>query len=352
MINDKIKSLRPILESSDGIHLTAYLSNQQDPGDLPFQLRKTIEEAERHLAKALPAGEREKFLEPLRSLLEDPRVLDAMKANVGLFRTKNSFRMLNVPVDVESRCYVADTFHVKPLLRWMQFDREFLFVGVNADAAHIYRGQQTSYRKIGSLPLPPSPDGHHGTLPLWLNDCLEQLTKSTGPRLFLAGDKLLVSRLVRELKYGNVFRAPVALAFDEQNIADALLLVRTIQKAEARKTLELAFRELRSAEKAKLARKSIFQIAKSAVQGRIRKLIIADDVKIFGKVDMKTGGLAIHPYDLDHEDDDILDDLAQTVLSYGGEVVVAPKNEFPDGRVALAIVRRRDGEPEESEVGA
>lgn len=87
-----------------------------------------------------------------------------------------------------------------------------------------------------------------------------------------------------------------------------------------------------------MAKKNIFQIAKAAVQGRIKKLIIADGINIFGKVDKKTGGLAIHPVDLDHEDDDILDDLAQTVLASGGEVVIAPREEIPKGRPILAII--------------
>ena len=41
---------------------------------------------------------------------------------------------------------------------------------------------------------------------------------------------------------------------------------------------------------------------------------------------------------MDHEDDDILDDLAQIVLSQGGEVIVASKNEIPKGRPILAIL--------------
>ena len=74
----------------------------------------------------------------------------------------------------------------------------------------------------------------------------------------------------------------------------------------------------------------------------MKKLIVASEIKIFGRLDKNTGGLAIHPFDLDHEDDDILDDLAQTVLASGGEVVVASKDDIPKGRPALAIVEDQD----------
>jgi hypothetical protein len=98
-----------------------------------------------------------------------------------------------------------------------------------------------------------------------------------------------------------------------------------------------------------LAQKNIFQIAKAAIQGRIRKLIVADEIRIFGKLDLKTGGMAIHPFDLDHEDDDILDDLAQTVLAQGGEVVLASRDEIPKGRPVLAILNHENRK--ESQLG-
>ena len=84
--------------------------------------------------------------------------------------------------------------------------------------------------------------------------------------------------------------------------------------------------------------KNIFQISKAVVQGRVRKLIVTDEISIFGKIDRNSGGVAIHPLDLDHEDDCILDDLAQMVLSQGGEVVIAKRDEIPKGRPILAIL--------------
>jgi hypothetical protein len=102
--------------------------------------------------------------------------------------------------------------------------------------------------------------------------------------------------------------------------------------------------EFYQAEDLNLAIKNIFQIAKAAIKGKVRKLVIADGINIFGKIDRKSGGLSIHPTHLDHEDDDILDDLAQEVLAQGGEVVVASRDEIPKGRPALAILERPDSE--------
>lgn len=102
--------------------------------------------------------------------------------------------------------------------------------------------------------------------------------------------------------------------------------------------------EFYQAEDLNLANKNIFQIAKAAIKGKVRKLIIADGIKIFGKIDKKSGELFIHPAHLNHEDDDILDDLAQEVLIQGGEVVVASREEIPKGRPILAILELSDSE--------
>ncbi len=49
----------------------------------------------------------------------------------------------------------------------------------------------------------------------------------------------------------------------------------------------------------------------------------------------------MHPRDLDHEDDDLLDDLAQIVMAKGGEVVVANEGEMSPATPALAILHPR-----------
>jgi hypothetical protein len=81
-------------------------------------------------------------------------------------------------------------------------------------------------------------------------------------------------------------------------------------------------------------------IAKAAVKGQVRKLMVAEDFNVFGKLDKLTGGLSLHPIDLNHEDDCLLDDIAQTVLMTGGEVTVVKKSEMPDQKPLLAIFNR------------
>lgn len=356
MLTSKKTALKPILESNHGVHLTVYLVNRGDLIDLKSQLRSMIDEACEWLNSAMSREERKKFLEPLDALLLDARIFQQMKGNIGLFRKKDSFRVLNIPVAIQQSCQVATSFHVKPLLRWLQSDREFLLLGLEKEAAHLYLGSQDSLKIVDTILFPEffKEKGFlGGYLNLkesrrrkikqeetcaWVNDWIAELTRDSKLKLFIAGDKSQVKRLNRNLKYPLAVKMAVADVFGQHNVSDLCASIRKLLKDESKQSLEKAFLEFRFAEEGNRTRKNIFQISKAVVEGRVRKLIVTDELSIFGKIDMKTGGLAIHPFDLDHEDDDVLDDLAQMVLSQGGDVFVAKRNEIPEGRPILAIL--------------
>lgn len=356
MITSKKTTLKPLLESVKGVHLTAYLVNRGDLIDLKSQLRDAIIQSYEWLNPVMSAEERNKFLEPLDNLLMDARIFKQMKGNIGIFRNQDSFRVLNIPIDVEPACQVATSFHVKPLLRWLQSDQEFLLLGLNKDSAHLYLGSQDSLKLVDAILFPDffkNKEALEGYLSLkdsrkkkakeeetfaWLNEWISGLTKNSSPRLFIAGEKSLVQGLNRNLKYKNAIKKPVANIFNQKNVQDVCVSIRKILKEESKHLLEKSLLEFRFAEEGNRTRKNVFQIAKAVVQGKVRKLIVTDELNIFGKIDLKSGGLALHPFDLDHEDDDILDDLAQMVLSQGGEVVVASRKDIPKGRPILAIL--------------
>lgn len=136
-----------------------------------------------------------------------------------------------------------------------------------------------------------------------MNDWIMNITKSTKPRLFLAGEESLLNPLKDYLKYRNAIKTPIANSFANSDAVEICQNIRKILKEDSKRTFEKTLLEFRFAEEGKRARKNIFQISRAVVQGKVCKLIITDELSIFGKIDQKTGGLAIHPVDLDHEDD-------------------------------------------------
>ncbi len=86
MLTSKKASLKPLLESADGLHLTLYLVNTGALEDLKSQVRKAIEQSHEWIDPVLTSEERARFLEPLHGLLTDDRILKDMKDNIGIFR--------------------------------------------------------------------------------------------------------------------------------------------------------------------------------------------------------------------------------------------------------------------------
>lgn len=332
MITDRRTRLKPILESTGGIHLSAYLTNRHDLIDLKRQIGAATDAAEGHLRDVMSAEDRRRLLEPLNALVHDARVFSGIRENIGLFRTASSFRMISIPVPVEELCVVASSFHVKPLLKWLQDDREFLIAGIDGAMAHLYFGSNQTLSRAARLPLPMGARESAMVLDNWLRSQM----RDGRPPLFLVGSE--ASDIHRALQYTEKFGRPIDLAFTEGSVPTIAALVRARLGLLAVQEDLRTLREFKLAEQWNLIKKNIFEIGRAAVRGRVRKLMIADGLRIFGKLDARTGQLTLHPFELDHEDDDVLDDLAQTVLRHGGDVLVANRQVLPHGRPAVAII--------------
>ena len=154
MITSKTETMKPLLESTSGVHLTAYIKNNGDLNDTKRQLKNAIEIADEYLVPVMNVKEIEKFFAPIQLLIKDEKRLKHFSKNLALFRTPTSFRVLNLPVEVESECIVADSFHIKPLLKWMQVDREFLLLGLDRGSATLYQGSMHTLKPIDTVLFP------------------------------------------------------------------------------------------------------------------------------------------------------------------------------------------------------
>jgi hypothetical protein len=352
MITERRSILEPLFHSQEGLHLSVYLVNRGDPNDVKSQLRRALNHARECLEPVLSEEALDKFLNPVLGLLADARVLQGVKGHIGIFRNEDSFRILSIPIEVEFLCTVATTFHVKPLLRWLQMDREFLLLGLEPGVFHLYQGSQHALRRleIKRRPQPAtqeSPGASSSYRPHrelmqevmdWLNEWLTRVPNEVRPKLYVVGESTLCGAAFKRLRVGRAVRLANYTSFHQTKLADMCQDIRRALRKEARQELERAFIEYRCAAEMNLTTSNMDQIAQAAIQGQVRKLIIADGMHIFGKLHPETGRLTLHPRDMDHEDDDILDDLAQTVLAHGGNVLVASRHQLPQGRPALAIL--------------
>ena len=295
------------------------------------------------------------FLELLEAILNNDSQWNQIKGNIGIFRNRGMFHVLSVPNDIESGFHIATTFHVKPLLRLLQAEQEFLLVGFVKNSAHLYFGCEKSFRFVDSVLFPETFGSEGGSTDLLtfkearetrlrqeeafkrLNSWIDQLTGQSRPRLFVAGEKAVVANFNRLSRYRNSVKTPVAHNFGAHNLITIAVKIQKTLREDASRVVERSILKFKVAEEVDQTMNNLFQISKAISEKKIRKLIITEDQNIYGKIEPKSGRVAVHLFDLDHEDDDVLDDLAQILLSQGGEVVVAKSSEIPGGQPILAI---------------
>lgn len=339
MLSLKPQDLKPLLESESGTHLTAYLVNRGDLIDLQYQLKIVINKAYDCLQAVMPLDIRKQFLEPLEALIHDDQTLLSMEGNLGIFRSSDFFRLVNIPIPVQESVSIATSFHVKPLLRWLQSNQEFLILDVKMESAHLYYASQDTFISVGPTSF--------SKLKKYIQDLPAKEHK-----LFLAGDKdhlTIWQDLVPCLQNVEVIQVPTVPSPNPPTAFELCEEIRKVLKQDSLKRLNKSLLKFRCADASHRIQKNIFQIAKAAVKGKVRRLVVTDELNIFGTIDRRSGGLALHPFDLDHEDDCILDDLAQLVLSQGGEVIIADRNQIPNGRPILAILDDEES-PEEKKM--
>lgn len=340
MLTSKKSSLRPILESSGGTHLSIYINNQGDLEDLKAQISDIINQSTKHLSLTMSLRERNKFLGPFESLLLDARIFKQMKGNIGIFRNQDFFNIINIPIEVKTNFYVATSFHVKPLLKWLQADQEFLLASFETDSVHLYKGSQDSFKLVDSVLLPEclKKSDKQDEAFIWLSEWVSLFADNSTTKLFITDKNSIIGNVKNHIKYNNFIKLGFSNTSDEQNISDICSSIREILKKHSKLKVEKALEDFHFAEEKNRTCKNIFKISKAVVEGRVKKLVITDEINVFGTINKGSGYLSIHPFDLDHEDDDVLDDLAQIVLRQGGEVLIASRVEIPNSLPILAIL--------------
>ncbi|MEN9809540.1 MAG: hypothetical protein RLZZ488_1107 [Pseudomonadota bacterium] len=353
-------SIREIINSRNGIHLTGYVKNERsDLHCLRSQVRDLAGQAEKFLEPVMTSAERKQFLLPLEKLADEDSLLSRLKRNFGLFRTCDSFRIVPIPVDVRPKCVVATTFHVKPLLKWIQSDQEFLLLGIGPTDVHLYSGNQIYLEKLGSTQLSADAQSAlaepHLLSQRMISRIVRENVRELGAwvtalcplnhtRLYVAGVRAMSEAFLRSRPLKNIYRNPIWSVFSESQIPLIVDLIRKMNQRDGMLRIEKSIFEFSHAKEKDRLCTDLAGIARAAVQGRVRKLLVSDQIEIFGKLDAKNGQLKLHAHELDHEDDDLLDDLAQSVIASGGEVLIGHVGAMSTSSPILALVEQKEVE--------
>lgn len=349
--------------------------NQQDP----IRFRNLVKTLETSLLEQYPAAENHLLLEPFEALADDADFWAHTLDGLAVLGGPGLFQVFLLQRPVTELAVVADSFHTKPLRRFLQSVERYQVLGLSLDAIQLFEGNRNtldeiepaagvprtieealgseltsdhltvaSYGGVGSTNSPMH-HGHggrkdevdidrerffravdravleHHSQPSGLPLILAALPEHHGPFQQVSHNPFLVAE--------GVTINPDVLPMDELRKRAWQVVEPTYQARLA--TLSDEFGE---AQATGLGDDDLTGVAQAAAAGRVATLLIESERQIAGRLDSTTGEVEVA--DLTHpEVDDLLDDLGELVEKMGGKVLVIPADRMP-GRTGLAAIYR------------
>lgn len=338
--------------------------NQQDP----IRYRNLLKSLEESLLRRHAASEAEPSLEPFRALCDDRDFWNHSWDGLAVLGGAGSFRTIRVHRKVPELAIVAESFHIKPLLRIVQSADRYHVLSLNRKEVQLFEGNRDHLDEVelatgvprtvtdslgGELTEPHQTVTSHGGTQLGSSmrhghgSKKDEVDKDV-ERFFRAVDRPILDLYSRPsglplilaalAEYHTPFREvshnPYLITKGIEINADALTLdqlrERTweVMEPEYRSRLRKLSEAFGHAQSKQLGSSDLTDVAVAAVQSRVDTLLIEADRQIPGRINPENG--IVQTKDLDNpEVDDLLDDLAELVLSRGGQVVVVPAADMP-----------------------
>jgi hypothetical protein len=347
--------------------------NQQDP----IRFRNLLRVLEGSLAERCPEGERETLLAPFRNLADDRHFWTQSLDGIAAFGAQGEFQVRRLQRSVPELALVADSFHLKPLLRIAQSADRYQILGVSREAVRLFEGTRDALDEVPLAPGVPrtvtdalggeltephvtvasyngpgGPAMHHG------HGSRKDEVDVDRERFFRVIDRAILDH------HSRVSQLPLLLAALPEHHADftrvshnPYLLPETIDVSPDAVPLDLlrqrAWQVMGPRYRARLrdlidrfetarahgrGAEDLEAVASAIPAGRIGVLLVEADRRIPGRFDATTG--RIEYADGDRPDvDDLLDDLGEQVLARKGEVIVVPAADMPTRTGVAATFR-------------
>lgn len=341
MKESRKKLIEELILSKGGLHLSLYFQKGMTHFQVKKQLHLSIQRTLTELRGKVPDSRIQKFLSPLWALYNDENLLKRMKCSFAVFRNESAFEIIKVPIKFDSFWSLASTFYVKPLLKWIQSESEFLLIGVNQNQAKIYFGDMSEAFLIDDVKFfqPNQEDNFFKReFAFWINEWIANLNQNGHFNIVLVSDLDWVGEMKPRLRNGYKKIISLKMDFNPKYINTYVDEIRKNLVTNSHLHMLTRLGDFYDLNYNQFISKDLFEIAEAISHRKVKKLLVSEDYKIFGSFDLVEGKLNLHARDLNHEDDDLLDDLAQEVLKYGGEVMVVNKDDYNIDLPAIAVI--------------
>jgi hypothetical protein len=354
----------------------SYPDNQKDP----LVYKGLVKEMEASLQGKYPQGQISQLVDRFRALQDDRDFWNCRSDSLAVLASSDMFQTFDLQRPVPQLVVVADSFHIKPLLRILQSADRFQILCLNRDEVKLFEGNRDALTQIELEGVPTSLTealGEELTEPqLRVSSYGMRGSGSTDKAMYhgqgsrkeeIRNDMLRFFRVVDRAVLANYSRPsalPLLLAalpehhaefrsvshnsflmkdglmFDASSMSTDELRLHAWKKIEPiyLERLRKLVERCQSAKAQSQGSDELAEVVPAALDGRIESLLIEAGRQIPGKIDAEARAMQAGEI-TDPDTDDVLDDLAEIVLRTSGEVVIVPSERMPSKTGLAAIYR-------------
>lgn len=376
------KLLEEINAVTAGPFISVYMPTHRhhpDNAQDPIRFKNLLKELQASLEQKFDEEEVKRHMEPFENLQEDQKFWNTTMDGLAILSADGFFEIVDLPISVKEVVVVADSFHTKPLRKFLQSVEFYHVLGVSLHHIKMFIGNRNSLQEMKIRSEVPQ------TIEEALGDELTDPhltagnyggTGTNATHMYHGhGSKkdevdLDAERFFRVISdkvyehYSKPSGLPLILAAlpEHHNLFHEVsknehLMEKGIQinpmELPIDKLKELAWEAMEPAYKARIKEMvetfgqenahekgsdNPKEIAKAAFEGRVASILLEADRIIGGKINPETG--EIEKGQLDNpEVDDLLDDIGELVTKMGGKVKVIPAEYMPTDTGIAAVYR-------------
>jgi hypothetical protein len=338
-----------------------------------IRFRNLLRQVEGLLVERFSANDSRWLLDPIDALSQK-EFWDHQSDGLAVFRSPDVLVHYRLAAVVPEIAVVSRTFHIRPLIGYLNSNRHFFLLSLSKGGATLYEGTLDGLVEVDveGLPAPLSEVvrdergraylGAHGDMGAGRSPTYHGHENGGGKEelqaYFRGVDRALWPVLKYELApvvlagvahYHPIYRAAsrypelleVGIEGDVGRMDPVELhtrAMRIIANHQAEREGELLAR-FSAATGGGGAGFELAEVARAATRGRVRTLAHADEGHVWGHLDRETGALEVHEHQRDTEDADVIGDIAEAVLLRGGDVYELPAHRMPSRSPVAAIYR-------------
>ena len=362
------KGKRPVISIYVDTHI-----KKPDRLENPIRFKNLVKEAQASLKDKEFKGFKDLF-SLFKEMEEDALFWEGATESMAILGDEEECIVYKLPVNVKSLAIVSDSFYIKPLLRSFQSNGHYHVLGLNRDNFVLFEADRYG---ITEIPV----DARDATMEGVLG------TEKTAPHLSVAsigGDQSMyhghggakderkvdqekffrhVDTFVLE-QYSKKQKIPLILvspdehqgefrklsknnylidegikidgdALDKKNLYEK---VQDVIQELFKKELKDRMATFSEAHAKDLGSDDVVQIGRAIAEGKVASLYLEENTVHPGRFDPQLGTV-MQGEIADPRVGDVYDDMAEVVLSRGGEVLILSKDEMPTERDLAAVYR-------------